>query len=140
MNWLVLFDPAIAGPLLAGWIVGAAIGLADTAILVVAVARAPRWPAQFSQFRVSTPAFAIAAANGMVMGWTLVGLLFGAAWIAVPMPGFAIAVGGAFGLAGLCYAYVRGLAHRGEAQVVLGSLLLALTGFAGVLPLLAGWR
>lgn len=140
MNWLVLFDPAIAGPLLAGWIIGAAIGLLDTAILVIAVARSARWPAQFSQFRVSMPAFAIAAANGMVIGWTLLGLVFGALWITVPMPGFAVGVAAAFGLLGVFYAYVRGLGRRGEAQVVLGSLLLAVVGFAGVLPLLAGWR
>ncbi|MGE3858062.1 MAG: hypothetical protein AB7G21_13980 [Dehalococcoidia bacterium] len=140
MNWLVLFDPEVAGPLLAGWIVGAAVGLADTAILVIAVARSSHWPSQFSHFRVSMPAFAIAAANAMVIGWTLVGLLFGAMWIAVPMPGYSIGVGGAFAVLGVLYAYIRGLSHRGEAQVVLGSGLLALVGFAGVVPLLAGWR
>ena len=41
---LVLFDPEIARPLLAGWIMGAVVGLADTALLVIAIARSRRWP------------------------------------------------------------------------------------------------
>jgi len=140
MSGLGLFDPEIARPLLAGWITGAAVGLVDTALLVIAVARSPRWPEQFSQFRVSLPAFTIAAANGMLLGWTLIGLLLGAIWIVVPMPKFAIGVAVAMLGIGALYTYVRGLGHRGEAQVVLGSGLLAAVAFAGALPLLAAWR
>ena len=91
------FDPDIVRPLLAGWILGAAIGLIETALVVIAVARSPRWPEQLSYFRVSIPAFTIAAANGMLIGWTLVGLLFGAISIVVPMPNFSAAVFVVFG-------------------------------------------
>ena len=140
MNGFGLFDPAIAQPLLAGWIIGAVVGLIDTAVVVIAVARAPRWPAQFSQFHVSLPALAIAAANGMVIGWTLIGLVIGALSIIVPMPKFAIGmVAVVLGILGL-YVYIRGLSHRGEAQVVVGTGLIAGVGFAVVLPLLAAWR
>ena len=135
-----LFNPDIARPLLAGWITGAAVGLIDTAIVVIAVSRSPRWPAQLANFRVSIPAFTIAAVNGMLIGWTLIGLLMGALWIVVPMPRFAILVC-AIGcvLAGL-YAFVRGLDARGEAAVVIGSAVLSTVAFAVALPLLAAWE
>lgn len=134
------FDPDILRPLLAGWIIGAAIGLLETALVVIAVARSPRWPDQLSYFRVSIPAFTIAMANAMLIGWTLIGLLMGALWIAVPMPRFAIGVGAAgLGVVAL-YAYIRGLERRGEASLVLGSALLATVAFAGVLPVLATWE
>ena len=134
-----LFRPEVARPLLAGWIAGAFVGLLDTALVVIAVSRSPRWPEQLSHFRVSLPAFTIAAANGMLLGWTLVGLLLGAFWIIIPMPRFAIAVCAVtFAVAGL-YAYVRGLDDRGEATVVLSSLALATFAFAGALPVLAAW-
>ncbi len=140
MNPIVLFDPEIARPLLAGWIMGAVVGLADTALLVIAIARSPRWPQQLSGLRVSLPIFAIAAANGMLITWTLIGLVLGAISIVVPMPKFSFAVGGAIlGICGL-YAYIRGLGHRGEAQVVVGSGVMAALAFAVALPLLAGWR
>lgn len=140
MNGMGLFDPGIAQPLLAGWIIGAVVGLIDTAVVVIAVARAPRWPDQLSQFRVSLPALTIAAANGMVIGWTLIGLLIGAVSIVVPMPRFAIGVAAVtLGVLAM-YVYVRGLAHRGEAQIIVGTGLIAGLGFAVVLPLLAAWR
>jgi len=140
VNWLALFDPEVARPLHEGLIVGAEHEQMDTAVLVIAESRSQRWPEQFRYFRVSMIAFAIAAANGMVLSWTLIGLILGALWIVVPMPKFAIGVALAIlGIGGL-YAYIRGLGRRGEAQVVLGSGLLALVGFAGALPLLAGWR
>ena len=140
MSPMVLFDPEIARPLLAGWIMGAVVGLADTALLVIAIARSRRWPQQLSGLHVSLPIFAIAAANGMMICWTLIGLVLGALWIVVPMPKFAIGVGGAIlGILGV-YAYIRGLGHRGEAQVVVGSGALAAVAFGGVLPLLASMR
>ncbi len=133
-------NAGILQPLVAGWIIGAAIGLLETALVVIAVARSARWPEQLSGFRVSVPAFTIAMANAMLIGWTLIGLLMGALWIAIPMPRFAIGVGLAgLGVIGL-YGYVRGLEHRGEASLVVGSGLLATVAFAGVLPVLATWR
>ncbi len=140
MNGGIFFDPEIARPLLAGWIVGAVVGLADTAVLVIAISRSRHWPQQLSGLRVSLPVFAIAAVNGMLIGWTLVGLLLGVLWIVAPGPRYLLGVGivGA-GIAGL-YAFVRGLHHRGEAGVVIGSLALATTAFGVLLPLLATWQ
>ena len=139
MNAL-LVDPEVARPLLAGWISGAALGLAETALVVIAIARSPGWPRQLSGLRVSLPVFTIVAVNGMLIGWTLIGLLLGALWIVVPMPRFAIGVGAGFlGLVGL-YAFVRGLRYRGEAAVVIATGLLATVAFAGALPVLAAWE
>jgi len=140
VSWLSFIDPEIARPLLAGWITGAAIGLADTAIVVIAVARSSSWPAQFSHFRVSIPAFGIAAVNGLLIGWTLIGLLMGALWIRIPQPRFSILVV-AVGLAiiGL-YAFIRGFDQRGEAAVLLATALLATLAFAVMLPALAASR
>jgi len=136
---VVLFDPAIARPLLAGWISGAVLGLADTALLVLVIARSPTWPHQLSGLRVSLPVFSIAAINAMLISWTLIGLLLGALWITVSGTKYAIIV--ALVTVGLVclYAFVRGLAHRGEAVVVIGTGLLASVAFLGVLPALAGW-
>lgn len=140
MNALALFNPDVARPLLAGWITGAVVGLADTALIVIAVARSPRWPEQLSGLHVSLPAFAIAAVNGMLIGWTLIGLLLGALSIIVPMPKFAFGVCGVtIGIVCL-YAYVRGLEHRGEVVVVMGSGLIATVAFAVMLPVLAAWQ
>ena len=140
MNALGLFDPEVARPLLAGWITGAIVGLADAALLVIAVTRAPGWPQQLAGFRVSLPAVAIVAVNGMLIGWTLVGLLLGALWIVVPMPRFAIGVCAvSLGIVGL-YAFVRGFEHRGEARLVAGGALIATVAFAGLLPALAAWE
>lgn len=140
MNPLVLFDPAVARPLLAGWISGAMVGLVHAALVVIAVARSPRWPDLLSNLRVSLPAFAIVAINAMLIGWTLVGLVLGAIWIVVPMPRFSIAIvlvaGGALGL----YAFVRGTGRRGETMLVVACGAVAAVVFAGVLPALAGWR
>ena len=134
------FDPDIVRPLLAGWILGAAIGLIETARVVIAVARSPRWPEQLSYFRVSIPAFTIAAANGMLIGWTLVGLLFGAISIVVPMPNFSAAVFVVFGGVAVLYSYVRGLGRRGEATLVVGSCVLAGVAFGGLLPFMSSLR
>lgn len=135
-----LFNPDIARPLLAGWITGAAVGLLDTAIIVIAVSRSSRWPEQLANFRVSIPAFTIATVNGMLIGWTLIGLLMGALWIALPAPRFSIAVCAVGCLLAGLYAFVRGLDARGEAAVVIGSAMLSTVAFAVVLPVLAAWE
>lgn len=134
------FDPDIVRPLLAGWILGAALGLIETALVVIAVARSPRWPEQLSYVRVSLPAFMIAAANGMLIGWTLIGLLFGAISIVAPMPNFSVAVIIVFGGVALLYSYVRGLGRRGEATLFIGSTLMAIVAFAVLLPFLSSLR
>ena len=135
-----MLDPEVARPLLAGWITGAAVGLADAALLVIAVARSAGWPQQLSGLRVSLLAFTIAAVNGMLIGWTLVGLLLGALWIVVPMPRFAIGVCVVgLGIVGL-YAFVRGLGHAGEARVVAALALIPTVAFAAMLPVLAVWE
>ncbi len=134
------FDPDVLRPLLAGWIIGAALGLLETALVVIAVARSPGWPEQLSSFRVSIPVFTIAIVNAMLIGWTLVGLVMGALWIVVPMPRFAIGVCViGLGITGL-YAFIRGLERRGEATLFIGSGVLATVAFAGVLPLMATWQ
>ncbi|MFA7248438.1 MAG: hypothetical protein WC273_02285 [Dehalococcoidia bacterium] len=140
MNLAPLLNPEIARHLLAGWVTGALVGLIDTALLVIAVGRSPRWPQQLSALRVSLPALTIAAVNGMLIGWTLIGLLLGAVSISVPMPRFSILVClVALGAAGL-YAFVRGLGNRGEMLVVMGCGLVATVAFAGMLPALAAWE
>lgn len=140
MNGVAAFDPELVRPLLAGWISGAMLGLADTALLVIAISRSPGWPHQLSGLRVSLPVFSIVAINAMLIGWTLVGLLAGVLWITLPGAKFAALVG-LVTVGGMClYAFVRGLKHRGEAVVVVGTGLMAMLAFLGVLPVLASWR
>ena len=132
--------PAVARPLLAGWIAGAIVGLADTALLLVVLSRDPAWVRRLPGLRVSLPIFGVVAVNALLIGWTLVGIVLGALYLGAPMPAFSLAAAGAwFALAGL-YTFVRGGRHRGEAVVVWGTATLAAGAFALLLPLLAGPR
>ena len=134
----VAVDPAVARALLAGWIAGAIVGLADTALLLVVLSRHPAWAQRLPGLRISLPIFGVVAVNAMLIGWTLVGIVLGALYLGAPTPAFSIAAGGGwFVLAGL-YTFVRGHEGRDEAAVIWGTAALAAVAFALLLPPLAG--
>ena len=135
----------VARTLLAGWLAGAVVGLGDTALLLVILARHPGWAARLPALRVRLPILGVLAANGMVIGWTLVGLLLGALALRLPMPAFALVVAGLWLAAGGAYTVVRGLPpregpRRDEAALVWGTIILATLVFAILLPWLANRR
>lgn len=133
-------DPDVARPLLAGWVAGAGVGLAHTALLLLALSRDPAWPKRLPGLRVSLPILGVVAANALVIGWTLVGLVLGAILIGAPMPAFSFAVGGGCLALAALYTFVRGRPPRGEAVVVWATAALAAVAFAVLLPLLAAPR
>ncbi len=137
-------DPEVARPLLAGWIAGAIVGLADTALLLLVLAHDATWPARLPGLRLSLPIFGVVAVNALLIGWTLVGIVLGAIYLGAPMPAFSLAVGGGWLALAALHAFVRGGlrggARRGEVTVVWGTAALAVAAFALLLPLLAGRR
>ena len=128
----------IARTLLAGWLAGALVGLGDTALLLVILARHPGWAARLPALRVRLPILGVLAANALVIGWTLVGLLLAALALRLPMPAYAFAVAGLWAAVGLLHAFLRGGAVRDEAQFVWGTAILATAAFAVLLPWLVG--
>lgn len=137
-------DPEVARPLLAGWIAGAIVGLADTALLLLVLSRDTAWPTRLHRLPVSLPILGVVAVNAMLIGWTLVGIVLGAIYLGAPMPAFSLAVGGGWLALAALYAFVRGGvpggAPRGELALVWGTVALAAAAFALLLPLLAGRR
>ncbi len=124
--------------LLAGWLSGAAAGLAVTGVVLVMAARhpalAPRLP-----WQRHLGVLGIVVANGMLIVLTLVGLLLGALYHrtredAERFPLWVIL--GLFAVGGL-YFFVRGRVRTAEAPVVLVALAIAGVAFAGLLPRLA---
>ncbi len=124
-------DPARV--LLAGFIAGAAGGLASTAIALFALtgnaAARAHLPAQ-----VRFGAIGIVAANAMLFGWTLVGLVLGAVYLHAAQPAFSI------GIAAACVVALGGAAfvRRRVTWPMWSAALVAAMTFAVLLPLLAG--
>ena len=123
-----------AGALLAGWIAGAAVALADTAILLVMLARDPVWRERVGRTRMRLPILGIVVVNGMMFGWTLVGLVLGAVYIGADQPAFSITVVAVIGLGLVAFAAIRGRPGW-PAWATAG---VAMAGFAGLLPALEG--
>ena len=129
-----------ARTLLAGWLAGAVVGLGDTALLLVILALHPGWATRLPAFRIRLSFVGMFVANGMVIGWTLVGLLMGALLLKVPMPAFAAVVAAIWiGLGGV-HGFLRGRTSRDEMLAVWVTVTLAVLAFAGGLPLLASTR
>lgn len=130
-----------AQALLAGWLSGAAAGLAITAVVLIVLARHPEAAARLpGQGRLRF--VAIVVANALVLGLTLVGLVLGALYLRTSGDAggawFSLVVAGGCVAAAALYVFVRGQIRGGEAPVVLGSIVIAAAAFGVMLPLLAG--
>ena len=131
-------DPEAARALLAGFIAGAAAALATTAIVLVSLSRSAQWQARASQVeRVPLPLLGVVFANGLLLAWTLLGLVLGAAYLGVDdrHPAlFSLVVLGAVAAVLLATAFVRG---RLTAPMWTTAFAAALA-FGLLLPVLAG--
>lgn len=105
--------------LFSGMVSGAIVAFATTAIALIAMARNPRWIAMASTVRVPLPLAGVVVVNGMMLAWTLVGLVLGALYLAAessrPAGGlastnvlFTSLVAGAIVLALAAGTYIRG--------------------------------
>jgi len=134
-------DVVLVQGLLAGWITGAAAGLAMTALLLTMAARSPNL-AQRMPFQNRLVIVGIVAANATVFVLSLVGLVLGALWHRTSSSaetsyfGFVV-LGWLVAMAGL-YAFVRGRVRGAEAGLVLGALGICAVAFGVALPWLAG--
>ncbi len=125
-------DPEVGQALLAGWISGAAVAFATTAIVLVVLSRDERWRARFMRTTVRLPLVGIVVINGMMLGWTLVGLMLGAVTLWTDQPGFTVAVAAMLALALLMWVTVVGR----PGWAVLSTVAVALASFGGLLPFL----
>lgn len=76
-----MVDAETAAALLAGFISGAAVAFATTALALIVAARSPGWRQRAAQTRLSLPVVGVVIVNGMMLLWTLTGLLLGAAYL-----------------------------------------------------------
>jgi len=128
--------------LLAGWVSGAAAGLATTMLVLVWLARSPE-RARRLPMQVRLPILGIVVVNAMVITLTLVGLVAGALHHNTrPADGsaglFPVTLAAIVLASAALYAFVRGRIRSAEAPLVLGSLLVFGLAFGGMLPWLAG--
>jgi len=128
----VKIDPEVGAALLAGWISGAAVAFAAAALVLVWLSRNEGWRARFGRTNVRLPLVVIVVVNGMMLGWTLVGLMLGAVYLWMDQPAFSITVVAMLVL-GLGM-WITVLGRPGWA--VLWTTGVALASFGGLLPLL----
>jgi hypothetical protein len=129
---LPAFNVDAARVLLAGFLAGAAGGLAMTGLLLLALVRNPgardRLPAEM---RFTT--IGILAANALLFAWTLVGLVLGAVFLHATQPAFSLGV--AAGVGGLLGGAV--FVRRRLTWPMWSTALVAALAFAVLLPALA---
>ena len=137
-------DADTARALLAGAIAGAAGALASTAIALIAIVRNERWYRRPHTLRVPLPLLGVVFVNALMLAWTALGLLLGAAYLRVgasdaaigpgsPSRLFTLLVGGAVLLLLLAASYVRGRLTT----PMWATALVAAAAFGGLLPALA---
>lgn len=127
--------------LVAGWISGAAAGLASTGIWLVAMSRRPALAAMASRLPRErfVIVFGIVFANASVISLTLVGLLLGAVHHRLgggPGSPFSLLVLGGGVVIGGAYVFVRGGLRAPEAPWVLFTLAVIALAFGVMLPVL----
>ena len=126
--------------LLAGFVAGAAAAFATSAIVLIGMSRDDAWKARWrarlaGAERLPAPLLGVALVNGLLLGWTLLGLLLGAAYAGMGDPLRFGAVAHALALAALVAAGVV----RGRVTAPMwGAALAAALAFGVLLPALAG--
>lgn len=129
------FDLDAAYAVLAGLLAGAAGGLASTAIALLALVRHPTLRARLPG-GVSPAAIGIVAVNGMLIVWTLAGLVLGAVYARAAMPQFSI------GVVAAVLALLGGavFVRRRLTWPMWSAAAVAVLAFAAMLPALAALR
>jgi hypothetical protein len=134
-----------ARALLAGFICGAAVAFATTFLGMVVLARSTVWQRLPQNRRVPLPLMGVVFVNGLILGWTALGLVLGAAYLRAESDHPAGALLSANWLFTLLVTMGVGTAI-GAAFVVRGRLewplwataAMAVVAFGWVLPALAG--
>jgi hypothetical protein len=126
-------DGDTAQALLAGWVSGAAVAFATTAVVLFAVSRDPWWQARLNRTRLRLPLLGVVIVNAMMLFWTIVGLVLGAIHLGVDQPAFSLTVVAITALGLLLFSAIRGR----PGWVTWSTVAVAMLAFAGLLPALA---
>jgi hypothetical protein len=129
----VNISPEVGAALLAGWVSGAAVAFATTAIVLVWLSRNDDWRLRFARTTVRLPLVGVLIINGMMLGWTLIGLVLGAIYLWTDQPAFSLVLAVMLGLGLMMWVTVRGR----PGWAVLSTVGVALLSFGGLLPFLA---
>ena len=125
-----------ARALFSGFVSGAAAAFATVAIALWSMSRSPRWRERAAGLgRLPAPLLGVVLVNGALLGWTLLGLLLGAAYIQVADPlRFGLIVHALVLSAVLAAAFVL----RGINGAIWAAAIVAAFAFGVLLPALAG--
>ena len=133
-------DPEAARALVAGFISGAAAALASTGIALFSMSRNAEWWVRARERvagarSVPLPLLGIVIVNAMMLAWTLLGLVLGAAYLSLDDPArFRLFLNVAVLVALIAAGFVRGRMTR----TMWVTALVAAVAYGVLLPLLAG--
>jgi NADH:ubiquinone oxidoreductase subunit 6 (subunit J) len=133
-----------ARALLAGLIAGAVGALATTAIILIAIANDERWHRHQQHPRIPLALLGVIFVNTLMLAWTALGLILGAAYLQVeaarandglgtPNQLFTLMIGGIVLLIMLTTGYVRGQLTK----PMWATAMVAMMTFGMLLPMLA---
>lgn len=126
-------DGETARALLAGWVSGAAVAFVTTALVLIAVARDEGWRERLNRTRLRLPLLGVVVVNGMMLFWTLVGLMLGAVHLGIDQPAFSLTVVAIVALGLILFSAVRGM----PGWLTWSTVGVAVLSFGGLLPGLA---
>ena len=133
-------DPEAARALVAGFISGAAAALASTGIALFSMSRNAEWWVRARERvagarSVPLPLLGVVIVNAMMLAWTLLGLVLGAAYLSLDDPArFRLFLNVAVLVALIAAGFVRGRMTR----TMWVTALVAAVAYGVLLPLLAG--
>ena len=133
-------DAEAARALVAGFIAGAAAALATTGLALISMSRDAAWWVRARERvagagKVPLPLLGVVVVNALMLAWTALGLVLGAAYLSLGDParfGFLLHVGVLAAL--IAAGYVR----RRMTTAMWSTALIAAFAFGVLLPLLAG--
>lgn len=132
-------DAETARALFAGFTAGAAAAFVTAALALRSMSRDASWLARWRRTaaagRTPLPLLGVLLVNGLLLGWTLLGLLLGAAYLGVGDP---LRFGAIVHAAALAALVAAGFVRRRVTASMWAAALTAALAFGALLPALAG--
>jgi hypothetical protein len=122
--------------LLAGFISGAIAAFASSIIVLVSISRSADWHIRAARVkRVSLPFLGVVLVNGLLLGWTLLGLVLGMIYVGIADP---LRFGTAVSMVTLLALLAAGFICRRITAPMWGTALMAAVIFGVLFPALVG--